>query len=153
MMKQIFSGTLVSYQSQLNVDDQIKEGIPATFSLCVGAAIIWMGFGVLFGYLSAVHAGRFTDRALTILALVGISLPVFWLAAILIVYLSQKIPIFPNGDYVPIQRGPLGVVRPSGPSLDHPCSALRRLLQPGPALQHARRDERGLRAGRPAPRG
>ncbi len=30
----------------------------------------------------------------------------FWLAAILIVYLSQKIPIFPNGDYVPIQDDP-----------------------------------------------
>ncbi|MFN8160725.1 MAG: ABC transporter permease [Solirubrobacterales bacterium] len=106
MMKKIFTGSLVSYQSQLNVTQQIKDGIPATFSLCFGAAIIWMFFGILFGYLSAVHAGKLMDRALTILALAGISLPVFWLAAILYIYLTQKIPIFPNGGFVPIQDDP-----------------------------------------------
>src|SRR3954447_16761047 len=77
LMKQIFTGTLVSYNSQLNVLDQIKQGIPVTASLCIGAAIIWMGFAILFGYLSAIHAGSVTDRALTILALIGISMPVF----------------------------------------------------------------------------
>jgi peptide/nickel transport system permease protein len=106
MMKQIFTGTLVSYNSQLNVDDQIKKGIPATFSLCIGAAAIWMFFGILFGYLSAIHAGRLTDRALTILALVGISMPVFWLAGTLIYYLTFKIPIFPGHDYIPFQDDP-----------------------------------------------
>ena len=64
MMRKIFTGDLVSYNSRLNVDEQIRKGIPATFSLCVGAAVIWMAFGILFGYLSAVHAGRFADRAL-----------------------------------------------------------------------------------------
>src|SRR6266567_997220 len=69
MMKQIFTGTLVSYNSQLNVLDQIRAGIPITLSLCIGAAVIWMGFAILFGYLSAVKPGGFRDRALTILAL------------------------------------------------------------------------------------
>ena len=107
MMKKIFTGDLVSYSSRLNVDDQIKKGIPATFSLCIGAAVIWMAFGVLFGYLSAVRAGRFTDRALTILALVGISLPVFWLASILLYYLTFKIQLFPNGQYVKLTQDPV----------------------------------------------
>ncbi len=100
MMKKVFTGDLISYNSRLNVDEQIRKGIPATFSLCIGAAVIWMAFGILFGYLSAVHAGRFADRALTILALVGISLPVFWLAAILLYYLTFKVQLFPNGQYV-----------------------------------------------------
>jgi peptide/nickel transport system permease protein len=106
MMQKTFSGDLVSYTSQLNVDEQIKQGIPITFSLAIGAAVIWMFFAIVFGYLSAVHAGRFTDRALTILALVGISMPVFWLAAMLLYYLTFKVQLFPTGDYVPLTQDP-----------------------------------------------
>jgi peptide/nickel transport system permease protein len=106
MMKQIFTGQLTSYASSQNVGEQIWKGLPATLSLCIGAAVLWMALAVWFGYLSAVHAGKFTDRALTILALVGISLPVFWLAAILLYYLSFKAQIFPTGSYVPLTKNP-----------------------------------------------
>ncbi len=61
MMKKIFSGELISYSNQLNVTEQISKGLPATFSLSIGAAVIWMFFGVIFGYLSAVQ-GRGRDR-------------------------------------------------------------------------------------------
>ena len=107
MMKQIFTGQLTSYAKDRNVVEQIWEGEPATFSLCIGAAVLWMTLSVVFGYLSAVHAGRFTDRALTILALVGISMPVFWLAAMLLYYFSFKIELFPTGSYVPFTESPL----------------------------------------------
>ncbi len=56
-MKKIFTGELISYGDELNVDEKIVEGIPATFSLCIGAAVIWLFFGVLFGYLSALKPG------------------------------------------------------------------------------------------------
>src|SRR4029450_188402 len=82
MMQSLFTADLVSYSSQLNVVEQIKAGIPATFSLCIGAAIIWLSFGVLVGGLCAGTAGRWADRVITVLALVGISLPVFWLGLI-----------------------------------------------------------------------
>ncbi|HWM62596.1 MAG TPA: ABC transporter permease [Solirubrobacterales bacterium] len=107
MMKLIFTGELVSYSSQLDVDQRIWEGVPATFSLCIGAAVIWMFFGLLFGYLSATRAGRLTDRVLTIVALIGISMPVFWLAAILLNYLTFEIELFPSGGYVPLTEDPL----------------------------------------------
>ena len=58
MMKKILSGDLISYEGRENVDERIVEGIPPTFSLCIGAAAIWMFFGVLFGYLSAIKRGR-----------------------------------------------------------------------------------------------
>ena len=106
MMKQIFTGELTSYAKDRNVVEQIWEGLPATFSLCIGAAVLWMALAILFGYLSAVHAGRFTDRALTILSLVGISMPVFWLAAMLLYYLSFKVELFPTGSYVPFTESP-----------------------------------------------
>ncbi len=107
MMRQIFTGQLTSYASNRNVVEQIWAGLPATFSLCIGAAVIWMSLAVLFGYLSAVHSGRFADRALTVLSLVGISMPVFWLAAILLYFLSFKVQLFPTGSYVPLTEDPL----------------------------------------------
>jgi peptide/nickel transport system permease protein len=107
-MKQIFTGQLMSYAKDRNVVEQIWDGVPATFSLCIGAAVIWMALAVLFGYMSAVHAGKFTDRALTILSLVGISMPVFWLAAILLYFLTFKIQLFPTGSYVPLTEDPVG---------------------------------------------
>lgn len=106
-MKLIFTGELISYSSQLEVDEQILAGVPATFSLCIGAAVIWLFFGVLFGYLSAVRAGGALDRALTVFALIGISLPVFWLAALLLYYLTFQIELFPSGGYVPLREDPL----------------------------------------------
>ncbi len=107
MMRKVFSGDLISYQGRENVDERILEGIPATFSLCVGAAVLWLFFGILFGYLSAVRAGGWLDRALTALAVAGISMPVFWLAAIFLNYLTYKTEIFPSGGYVELGEDPL----------------------------------------------
>jgi peptide/nickel transport system permease protein len=108
MMKSLFSGSLVSYSSQLNVVDQIKAGIPATFSLCIGAAIIWLFFGILVGIIAAVNAGRWPDTAITILALIGISMPVFWLGIIARYFFAQGHPFafMPDGGYVPFTDNP-----------------------------------------------
>jgi peptide/nickel transport system permease protein len=98
-MKLIFTGKVKSFQSSINIDQRIAEGIPATASLCIGAAVIWLAFGFLFGYLSAVRAGGWLDRGLTVLALIGVSMPVFWLASILLYYFTYKIELFPASGY------------------------------------------------------
>ncbi len=107
-MKKIFNGSLISYNDRTNVLDRIKQGLPATFSLAIGAAVIWMAFALVFGYLSAIKAGGKTDRALTILALIGISMPVFWLGALLLYYLTFKVQIFPQSGYVGLTDDPWG---------------------------------------------
>ena len=109
MMDKMFSGSLVSYTSQQNVVDQIKLGIPATFSLAIGAAIIWLFFGITVGVLSAIKAGKFSDRAITVLALIGISVPVFWLGIVTRYYLAEGglTTIFPDGEYVAFSSSPL----------------------------------------------
>ena len=109
MVKKIFSGTLVSYTNQQNVVDQIVQGIPVTFSLTIGAGIIWLFFGILVGVISAVRAGRWSDRLITVLALIGISLPVFWLGIVSRYYLAEGgwTTIFPDGEYVSITQNPL----------------------------------------------
>ncbi|HWV88186.1 MAG TPA: ABC transporter permease [Capillimicrobium sp.] len=108
MMKQIFTGKLVSYADQTNVWEQIRMGLPRTFALGIGAAILWMTLGILLGLYSAVRAGRFSDRVLTVLALIGISMPVFWVGALMNYYLGYKAGWFPNGGYVEIAQGGIG---------------------------------------------
>jgi peptide/nickel transport system permease protein len=109
MLKKMFSGELVSYTSQQNVLDQIVQGMPATFSLTIGAGIIWLFFGIVVGVISAVTAGRFSDRLITVLALIGISMPVFWLGLISRYYLAEGgwTTFFPDGEYVGLTQNPL----------------------------------------------
>jgi peptide/nickel transport system permease protein len=106
MMKKTFSGQLVSYTNQTNVVSQIKQGLPATFSLSIGAALIWLVFGILVGVIAAVRAGKLADRTVTILALIGISMPVFWLGIIARYYLAEKRTWFPDGEYVGLTQSP-----------------------------------------------
>jgi len=108
LIKKMFSGDLVSYTSQQNVISQIVQGMPATFSLTIGAGIIWLFFGILVGVISAVSAGRLSDRLITVFALIGISMPVFWLGIICRYYLAEGgiATIFPDGEYVGLSQNP-----------------------------------------------
>jgi peptide/nickel transport system permease protein len=108
MMKKVFTGDLKSQFTQLPVGEEILKGIPRTFSLAIGAALLWLFVAVCFGLYSAVRAGKFADRFLTIIALVGISMPVFWIGALMNYYLGFKLGWFPNGGYVEFGDDPFG---------------------------------------------
>jgi peptide/nickel transport system permease protein len=106
-MKKVFTGDLRSYFTQLPVGEEILKGLPRTISLAVGAALLWMFVAICLGLYSAVKAGKFADRFLTILALVGISMPVFWVGALMVHYLGFKLGWFPNGGYVELTEDPI----------------------------------------------
>ena len=109
MVKLMFTGKLKSQTTQQNVLSQIEQGMPATFSLTIGAGIIWLFFGILVGVMSAIRAGRWSDRLITVLALIGISMPVFWLGIVCRYYLAEGgwATIFPDGEYTGITSSPL----------------------------------------------
>jgi peptide/nickel transport system permease protein len=107
-MEKVLTGKVISYTQQLNVVDEIKRGLPVTLSLAIGAGIIWLGLGILFGLLSAMSAGGFLDRSLTVLALIGVSTPVFLIGALMLYYLGYKAQIFPLGGYVKFTDSPWG---------------------------------------------
>ena len=115
MMERLFiKRDLISYQDQTPVLPTIERGIPRTLALAVGAAVIWLVTGVAIGVLSAIHQGRFVDRILTVLALAGVSIPIFWLGAVLLYLLTFRYhswAIFswvPPGGYVPFATSPVG---------------------------------------------
>jgi peptide/nickel transport system permease protein len=106
-MEKLFTGDMVSYFTQLDVVEEIIKGIPRTLSLAIGAALIWMAFGVGLGLFTAMRAGKVSDTLLTVLALIGISMPVFWIGALMNHYLGFKLGIFPNGGYVEFTESPV----------------------------------------------
>src|SRR5271154_69838 len=90
-MKLVLTGKVISYTQQLNVVDQIKQDAPATLSLAIGAGIIWLGIGILFGVIAALSAGKWLDRTLTVLSLIGVSTPVFLIGAMMLYIFSYKL--------------------------------------------------------------
>ena len=90
----------------MNVLDSIRQGLPATLSLAIGAGIIWLGLGILFGVITAIRAGQFADRGLTVLAFVGVSSPPFFLGALAIYYVGYKANIIPLSGYSPLTQNP-----------------------------------------------
>jgi peptide/nickel transport system permease protein len=84
MMKKIFiTRDLVSYSNQgTRVVQEIFAAAPATLSLVFGAALIWIVFAIIMGVAAARMRGRIWDPILMVLALIGISAPVFWLGQV-----------------------------------------------------------------------
>jgi peptide/nickel transport system permease protein len=107
IMKLVFTGQVISYTQQLNVVHEIWILLPVTASLAIGAGIIWLSMGILFGVLSAWRAGHWLDRSLTVLALIGVSMPVFFLGAVMSYYIGDKLGWLPAGGYVSLTSDPL----------------------------------------------
>jgi peptide/nickel transport system permease protein len=83
MMKKMFiSRDLVSYSNGTKVVQEVFAAAPATLSLVFGAAIIWVVMAILMGVGAAVLRGTVLDPLLMIIALIGISMPVFWLGEV-----------------------------------------------------------------------
>lgn len=105
-MEKVLDGSVISYTQQINVEQEIVRDLPPTISLALGAGVIWLVLGVLFGLLSAMYAGRLLDRVLTVLALTGISMPVFFLGAIMVYWLGYQWHVLPLEGYVPLTSNP-----------------------------------------------
>jgi peptide/nickel transport system permease protein len=114
MMKRIFiTRDLVSYGNQaLNVIPAIFAATPVTFSLVFGAAVIWVVMSILLGLLAVVLKGTIFDPLLMILALIGISMPVFWLGEMANLITQDRLHntfLFswvPPLGYVPLTQNP-----------------------------------------------
>lgn len=99
-----------SYQNNYAVKDQIFDRVPATISLAVGAAVIWLVIGIAIGVISAVRSRTMLDRVTMGIALVAISAPVYWLGLVALYLFSNDIGQFRlfmgAGSYVPISQDP-----------------------------------------------
>jgi peptide/nickel transport system permease protein len=98
------------YYSQESVRALIIERLPATLSLTLGAAVLWVLGGLSVGIISALRRHSLLDRTAMGSALVLISVPEFWLGLVLLFLFASdigKFKIFPGaGSYVPLTTDP-----------------------------------------------
>jgi len=67
-----------SFLTQNPVLPDLLDRLPVTLSLAVGAAVLWLVFGVATGVISALRRGSWLDRSTMTVALAGVSLPIFF---------------------------------------------------------------------------
>ncbi|HZQ06257.1 MAG TPA: ABC transporter permease [Anaerolineae bacterium] len=97
-MERVVHGDLgFSYRKQVPVTELILSRIPYTLALILAGVFVELLIGIPIGILAAVKRGRVPDRLGMIIALIGVSIPSFWLGLLLLYWLGFVIPIFPLG--------------------------------------------------------
>jgi peptide/nickel transport system permease protein len=111
MMRKAFAGRLVSYQTGIEVHGELWRRLPRTLWLALGGMLLAAGGGVGLALWAAARRRRAAGAVAEGVAVVGISLPVFWLGAVLAYVLGFELGVFPDGGYVPFTDDPLEWLR------------------------------------------
>jgi len=97
-----------SFRTDQAVWPLLKDRLPVTVSLAIGAALIWLFGGVLAGVVSALRRRTLLDRSTMMIALAGVSLPIYFTGLIAQLVFVHELHWFPGGDYVPFFTDPFG---------------------------------------------
>jgi peptide/nickel transport system permease protein len=101
-----------SFANQQSVNSIIKSGLPATVSLALGAAVLWLLLSIPIGITAATKPRSIRDRMATVFALTGLSLPTFVVGLVLLDVLYYQLSRlhlhwFPPAGFVPITQNPV----------------------------------------------
>jgi peptide/nickel transport system permease protein len=99
-----------SYYSGASVRSLIFDRLPATISLALGAAVVWLAIGLPIGIISALRRRSRLDRASMGTALVLVSAPEYWLGLIVLYLFAAdigRLKVFPGaGSYTALSSDP-----------------------------------------------
>jgi peptide/nickel transport system permease protein len=99
-----------SYQNSVDVRPEIFSRMPATISLALGGALVWLLVGIPLGVIAAVKHNTWIDKAAMFGALVALSAPVYWLGLVSIYLFSKdfgQVPLFDaSGNYADLWDNP-----------------------------------------------
>lgn len=85
-----------SYRYKAPVWDLYMERLPATAALSITAAVMGYILSIPLGIIAAVKRGSLIDNSVTVISLIGQSMPNFWQGILLIIWLSLNNRIFPS---------------------------------------------------------
>jgi ABC-type dipeptide/oligopeptide/nickel transport system permease component len=89
----------------------ILEKLPATLLLALASILVSVFIAIFAGTIAAERKGTWTDMGILILALAGISVPVFWIGILAVLVFSVAWPIFPSIGYVSPLQDPIAALR------------------------------------------
>jgi peptide/nickel transport system permease protein len=98
----------VSFRSGTPVTSLIGERLGATLTLALAAVFLALLIAIPLGTISALRPRSLIDRFATVISQIGISIPDFWLAIVLILVFAGTLGWLPTGGYVPLTEDPLG---------------------------------------------
>ena len=108
-MSGVFKGDFgMSYFSSTPVANEILARLPATIELAIFAIIVASIIGIVLGVISAVKKNSIIDNLTMTTALIGVSMPVFWLGILLIIFFSGYLHILPSGGRIDSLMKPFG---------------------------------------------
>ena len=97
-----------SYYTHTPVTQELLSRFPATVELALVAIVIAAVAGVALGVVSATHKNSWIDGFSTILALVGVSMPIFWLGVLLIILFAGVLHVLPSSGRIDPLLQPVG---------------------------------------------
>ena len=100
-----------SIQSGRPVLSMVMTAMVPTMQLGLAALLISLVIAIPAGVISAARRNSVADYSVSLISLAGLSLPSFWLAILLVLFLSIRLQIFPSSGYVPIGEDPVGALR------------------------------------------
>jgi peptide/nickel transport system permease protein len=100
-----------SFLLNRSVTAAIVERLPVTLSLTLLALVIAVTLGVSAGVIAAVRHGSWVDQSIMTLALIGLSIPDFWLGLVGIYIFAVGLGWLPSGGFVPLSQDPAGWAR------------------------------------------
>lgn len=86
----------------------VLERSPISISLAIYSLVLTVIFGLAIGVVAAIRHNKWVDQLAMTFALVGVSVPNFWLGLVMIVLFSVKLGWLPTGGYVPFFENPWG---------------------------------------------
>jgi peptide/nickel transport system permease protein len=96
-----------SFITRQPVWPDLLDRLPVTLSLAIGAAVLWLFFGLSIGVLSALRRGSLLDRTAMGVSLAGVSLPIFFTGMLGLLLFSYKLGwAAPGGTYTAIEVNP-----------------------------------------------
>ncbi len=97
-----------SIRTGASVSSMLRTALPVTVELSVLAMLLATVLGVGAGVVAAVRRGRPAEWLANALALIGLSVPHFWLGLVAILYLAVATGLFPASGFVPLLENPIG---------------------------------------------
>jgi peptide/nickel transport system permease protein len=93
---QLLHGNLgYSYSSNQTVVAEISSQLPYTINLALGGLVVALGVGIPLGIIAGVRPGGITDKVATGVAVLGVAIPYFWLAILLVLLFAVKLRVLP----------------------------------------------------------